>query len=504
MASPIARKRRLTSNLESVEAELTKLRIIRGRPDLTREEKLDILFVYFNLYVQSFAEKESAPVNALSRTARILGRSKGTVSKVVKDWSNHSIQSETSNEPLDLAVSAESNRGNRSCKQWRIPNSQLIYHDVRDFVRLKRSKFECVTSKEVLEFLISKQYLNVTQDSNGCLDKTALSTARRSVQRWLLKNGFSRGKKSKNLLLSNKITAWRNKYLRIIMENRGKIPTDQLQEVYLDESYIHQHYSKSNNSLYDPNDNEDIQSRQPHKGRRICFLAAIKNSIGDEKAGFVANSAWWFIPKGKNAHGGDYHKSFNSHNFLAWFRQNLMPNLNRPSLIIMDNAAYHKTLPENTPKPYRMKKEEVIETLNRFGIQHEPEISGIEAKILLKSWITCNIKPAVTTIAEEHGHKVVFTPPYHSDLQPIELYWAFIKGNVGRQYTAGTSLKDVVDRLRQEFINTESETGSNLIQKMMLSVDKTILKFIVDLESEEKNSSDTETESESSEGSEIE
>ncbi|ETV64105.1 hypothetical protein H257_18959 [Aphanomyces astaci] len=38
-------------------------------------------------------------------------------------------------------------------------------------------------------------------------------------------------------------------------------------------------------------------------------------------------------------------------------------------------------------------------------------------------------------------------PPYHSDLQPIEYIWAYVKGIVGRQYTTETTMEDVRRRL---------------------------------------------------------
>merc|ERR1719380_216298 len=41
----------------------------------------------------------------------------------------------------------------------------------------------------------------------------------------------------------------------------------------------------------------------------------------------------------------DYHKAFNGTNFKAWFRDQLLPNLHQPSLIMLDNAAYHRVKP---------------------------------------------------------------------------------------------------------------------------------------------------------------
>ena len=52
---------------------------------------------------------------------------------------------------------------------------------------------------------------------------------------------------------------------------------------------------------------------------------------------------------------------------------------------------------------------------------------------------------------------MLFTPPYHSDLQLIELLWARVKGNVGRQYSSRTTISIVYERLMQEFRNLEED-----------------------------------------------
>ena len=33
------------------------------------------------------------------------------------------------------------------------------------------------------------------------------------------------------------------------------------------------------------------------------------------------------------------------------------------------------------------------------------------------------------SIIEDHGHQPLFLPPYSPDLNPIENYWAILKGN---------------------------------------------------------------------------
>ena len=106
------------------------------------------------------------------------------------------------------------------------------------------------------------------------------------------------------------------------------------------------------------------------------------------------------------------------------------------------------------------------------------------------------MKPAVVGMAEEYDHEVVFTPPYHSDLQPIEPLWAFIMGNIERQYSMSATLH----RLRPEFEKLKSVEGSVLVRSMTYSIDKKILKFLVEGYEYDANESnfnrDTETERE--------
>ena len=54
-------------------------------------------------------------------------------------------------------------------------------------------------------------------------------------------------------------------------------------------------------------------------------------------------------------------------------------------------------------------------------------------------------------LSEERGHKVLFTPPCHSDFQPIELLWAKLKGNIGRKYDSNTTMAVLKQQLDEEF-----------------------------------------------------
>ena len=481
-----SKKARLTMNLASVEQQLDYLRQVRGRPSLLRGEKLDILFVYFSLYREAFLCNTSSDlINAIKRTAVLLGRGKGTVSKVVKSWSDAIALGTNSIPELKNSISSTQRMGNTTVHSTRIPSAQSVYIQVRDFVRAKRSKFEHVTAHEVLQFMEMRNIVSMHRDDEGNISQKDMKSALRTTQRWLSSKGFKRGAKSGSIGLKPHIVAWRNSYLRKVLSNRSLPESVRYQEVYLDESYIHLHYCRYENSLYDPNDEQDEQIRKPNKGKRICFLSAIKYQCGSHRSGLVENSVWYFVPSAAKNQVGDYHKALNGSNFLTWFKNKLLPNLSRPSMIILDNAAYHKCLPEEFQNISKLRKADILLKLRSTDTVVPEGITAIEARQLLKNWIQGNIKPEIETIAEAEGHCVLFTPPYHSDLQPIELLWAFIKGNIGRSYTVGTTLHDVETKLEEQFRLLRSETGDVLIQCMVESVDKIIAKFSAEILEEE-------------------
>ena len=64
----------------------------------------------------------------------------------------------------------------------------------------------------------------------------------------------------------------RDKYFKLMMEEERR-KTRRI--FYMDESYIHKNYCRHEDSLYDPNDEQDFKTVATHKGQRYCFIAAI-------------------------------------------------------------------------------------------------------------------------------------------------------------------------------------------------------------------------------------
>jgi transposase len=177
----------------------------------------------------------------------------------------------------------------------------------------------------------------------------------------------------------------------------------------------------------------------------------------EDLAGLVPGSIWAFSPQKKSDHQGDYHKVLNGDNYIPWFRDQLLANLHQPSLIMLDNAAYHCVYRPDVPKWYKLKKQECINYLSSKSIDFDPSMMATEMKQLIKGYIASSVKIEVDRLAEAGGHTVLVTPAYHSDLQPIELVWALVKGNVGGQYSNHTTLDIVYERLMHEFNQLEDK-----------------------------------------------
>lgn len=132
------------------------------------------------------------------------------------------------------------------------------------------------------------------------------------------------------------------------------------------------------------------------KGQRFIIVHAGSNQ------GFVENACLVFKSQTKS---GDYHDDMNHTNFKKWVLEKLAPNLNEPSLIIMDNASYHNTI-VNKPPNTSSRKSEIIDWLRVNNIEY----SEIYTRSQLLEIVNRN-KPepvyVVDAILKGLGHKVI-------------------------------------------------------------------------------------------------
>ena len=111
--------------------------------------------------------------------------------------------------------------------------------------------------------------------------------------------------------VNSKHIAQRKKYIRILLDNRSKSVLEKRLEVYTDESYIHHPHRLNYHSLYHPSMRKSI-GKDPKKGRRICFVAAICGERRTTKPGLILKSLWHFTPNSAKGHKSDYYNVFNS------------------------------------------------------------------------------------------------------------------------------------------------------------------------------------------------
>ncbi|KAL0868251.1 hypothetical protein ABMA27_007782 [Loxostege sticticalis] len=206
----------------------------------------------------------------------------------------------------------------------------------------------------------------------------------------------------RKILHQNRFQFKRNKGELVRLHFLTKINFMKRQEgnliVYLDETYVHQNY-RPKKSRQGPSTFGVVEKISSGKRHIIVYAGS--------KQGFVPNSLLVFSTKSKAA---DYHDDMNSVIFLKWLREMLIPNLTEPSVIVMDNASYHvKQI--NKPPTMHSLKADIQKWLRENKIPYE-EVGPVYA---------------AEEILKQHGHEVLKLPPYHCDLNAIELIWNLAK-----------------------------------------------------------------------------
>ena len=71
---------------------------------------------------------------------------------------------------------------------------------------------------------------------------------------------------------------------------------------------------------------------------------------------------------------------------------------------------------------------------------------------------------AIDLIAEQAGHEVLRTPPYHPELQPIETCWGIVKNQVARN--CDFTMANLLLQLDTAFSSVTEQTCTGLIKKI--------------------------------------
>ena len=205
--------------------------------------------------------------------------------------------------------------------------------------------------------------------------------------------------------------------------------------VYTDESYVN-----SGHTVDRCWQTDKIGLSVPfNKGERMIIVHA------GTKYGFIPGAKLVFKA---NSNSGDYHSEMNFNNFTKWLNERLIPNLKSKSVVVLDNASYHNVQVDKCPTT-ATRKAEIQAWLHRNNIPFTSAMLKPELLELCKKNKTAPVYVVDETL-KANGHCAIRLPPYHADLNAIELIWGDLKGFVSRNNLT-FKFKDVKELIEAGF-----------------------------------------------------
>jgi transposase len=316
---------------------------------------------------------------------------------------------------------------------------------VRSYIRSANLEGRHITLEMLRDF--------IRQNSK---DEFHIMSLSRTLDRWGFE--FGKGTRTQNLKEKDYIIAHRHRYLRKMRNNREKNGEVIRPEVYLDESYVNKNHS--NDFIWYASEDGPSVQKPTGNGERFVIVSAIT------KDGWVPNAKIVFKSTKKT---GDYHGQMNWMIFEKWFSEKLLPNIPEKSLIVMDNASYHSVLSDCSAPTPTCSKERILQWLASNNNPCNPDCLKAELiEVLAKTAPTPTY--AIDEIAAKKGHEVVRTPPYHPELQPIEICWGVLKNEIARH--CDFTMKNLETQLENAFNKVTGETCRKIIKKIREVEDK--------------------------------
>ena len=166
---------------------------------------------------------------------------------------------------------------------------------------------------------------------------------------------------------------------------------------------------------------------------------------------------------------------------------------------MLDNAKYHHHRGPDWFSPYKKKKGQLADFLRQRKVKSitvqdgqvipaskssadargkvggGPTVKQLENAV--KEHLTAH--PEINTtvpqqLFDDAGYELIYTPPYVSDLQPIEMIWAFTKSLVARQFRRNRNVKQTTLQTREAMEKVTAE----LCQKEISHVHTWIEQFM--------------------------
>lgn len=373
---------------------------------------------------------------AVEKVSNLIGISKRSVYSIVSLYKTNHI----------LGLSSPKNKKNK-------PN---ILEKLDDFTK-------CAIRRKVHEFFFRNEQptLNkVLQKVNEDLD---LPNFKRTTFFRLLKLlKFKYRKSGRNMFVCDRddIILWRRKYLRQIKKFREEGRKIYYQdETWVNEGHVkkyvwHDDTVKSNRDAILNGLSTGLKTPSG-KGQRLII-----SHMGNED-GFKQDALLLFHSKSS----GDYHKEMNGDTFKEYFKK-ILQTVENNSVIVLDNAPYHSVKCEKLPNS-NWNKENICQWLQNKGITADTSMLKKELLEIAKLEKPKYDKYEIDELAAKNNKTVLRLPPYHCELNPIELVWAQVKG-----YVAARNVTYKIDEVRHLFVDGLGEVTSEKWKKCVEHVKK--------------------------------
>jgi transposase len=388
-----------------------------------------------NLKLFFDAEKKAGQTvstqNATGRVSRGLGIGEATVKRIIAAYRQGKLEFDENEEKV---------RGKPPYKL-----SQNLQPVIRAYIRQKNLRGQKISADQIRLYLKRKHDVDIP-----------MTTFLRSLTR--LGYTYGTGKRRTALKEQDYVVLARRRYLRRKIANRNKSGNLKRPEVYLDETFINKNHSDQF-TWYLEEDGPWV-NKPSGKGPRLIIVNAITQN------GWVENARLVFEA---NRRTGDYHGQMNWDNFSKWFENQLLPNIPKNSLIIMDNARYHNVLSEDAFPVQNTSKGSLCDWLERNNIPWTTDMLKPELYELCKRFAPAP-EYKLDQIAESKGHAILRTPQSHPELQPIETCWAVLKNYMAS--VCDFTMENFRSQLPRAFQKVTKNTCNSLIKKVYKQEEK--------------------------------
>jgi hypothetical protein len=201
----------------------------------------------------------------------------------------------------------------------------------------------------------------------------------------------------------------------------------------------------------------------------------------------------------------DYHDTINGDKFIGWMQQRLFPTVQKlypgkKMYLVLDNAKYHHHRGPDWFAPSSKTKGQLADFLRQRNVASITAESGtvipaskfsadargkaggptlVQLKEAVKQHLAAH--PEINTtvpqqLMEDAGYELLYTPPYVSELQPIEMIWAFTKAQVARQshrsrtaHACAVQTREAMDQVTAELCQSVIDHVHAWIERFMHS-----------------------------------